>query len=662
MEPLTADDPQAIGGFRLRARLGAGATGRVYLATSPAGRMVAVKVLQPELARDQEFIRRFRAEVDSARLVSGIYTAPVVEAGIDDVPPWLATAYVPGPSLDDVVSRCGPLPVAALWRLAAGLAEALRAIHAVGLVHRDLKPGNVLLADDGPRVIDFGISRVITEGRLAATGPVVGTMGYLSPEQAQGHAAEPPSDVFSLGCVLAFAAAGASPFSVGADALPAAAVYRVVQEEPDLGPVPVQLRQLLQACLAKDPALRPDPGRIAAECAAATAQLGLSPGSFWPSGFADLIGARQTALTAELHVLGAPCPPAASRRGFLIGAGVVAAVAGVGAGAWALASNSARPPAKATGGAAKKGPGTLAWTFQTSQAVNASPAVANGIVYFGGAAGPLCAADATTGRELWSLPVNSVTAAPTVTDGILCVSAAQGDFYAVHAATGTPAWDLSGNQLAPFARNWAANGAHVAVAIGDQTVRMYKVADGTSLWIATTSDESGFGQAVAASADAVYAVGLLGALYALQASTGRELHRVQVLRSGDSPATNLVMSGDTLYLGAKSGLLYALHRTSGQVKWASKPGSSFPDPIRSSRTAWSTSPTATRSCRPSTQQPAGSSGHIARAASRPPARRWPGTSFTFAAPQACSNCTPKPASPGGPTPHPPVPRSPPPRP
>jgi len=128
MEPLTADDPQAIGGFRLQARLGAGAMGRVYLATSPAGRMVAVKVLQPELARDQEFIRRFRAEVDAARLVGGIYTAPVVEAGVDDVPPWLATAFVPGPSLDDVISRFGPLPVAALWRLAAGLAEALRAI------------------------------------------------------------------------------------------------------------------------------------------------------------------------------------------------------------------------------------------------------------------------------------------------------------------------------------------------------------------------------------------------------------------------------------------------------------------------------------------------------------------------------------------------------
>jgi len=417
MESLTADDPQAIGGFRLQARLGAGAMGRVYLATSPAGRMVAVKVLQPELARDQEFIRRFRAEVDSARLVSRIYTAPVVAAGVDDVPPWLATAFVPGPSLDDVISRFGPLPVTALWRLAAGLAEALRAIHAVGLVHRDLKPGNVLLAYDGPRVIDFGISRATAEGRLTRTGPVVGTMGYLSPEQAQGHVAEPPSDVFSLGCVLAFAATGASPFSVGADALPAAVVYRVVQEEPDLGPVPVQFRRLIQACLAKDPALRPDPGRVAARCAVATEQLGLPPASFWPSDFADIIGAQQTALTVELQVLHVPLPPrpppaGVRRRGFLIGAGVTAAIAGVSAGAWALASNTSQPQAKATGSPARRGPGTLAWTFQTSQAVSANPAVANGVVYLGSAAGTLFAADATTGRELWSLPVNSVTAAP----------------------------------------------------------------------------------------------------------------------------------------------------------------------------------------------------------------------------------------------------------
>ena len=137
--------------------------------------MVAVKVVHPELARDSEFVRRFRAEVEAARRVSGMYTAPVVAAGVEERPPWLATAFVPGPSLANIVSRYGPLPVPALWRLAAGLADALRAIHAAGLVHRDLKPANVLLASDGPRVIDFGISRAVTDSRLTATGAIIGT-------------------------------------------------------------------------------------------------------------------------------------------------------------------------------------------------------------------------------------------------------------------------------------------------------------------------------------------------------------------------------------------------------------------------------------------------------------------------------------------------------
>ena len=151
MESLTAADPRTVGEFRLRARLGSGGMGRVYLASSPAGRIVAVKVIHAELARDEAFIRRFRSEVNAAQRVSGLYTAPVVAAGVDDMPPWLATAFVPGPSLEDIVSRYGPLPVPALWRLAGGLAEALRAIHATGLVHRDLKPANVLLASVGPR-------------------------------------------------------------------------------------------------------------------------------------------------------------------------------------------------------------------------------------------------------------------------------------------------------------------------------------------------------------------------------------------------------------------------------------------------------------------------------------------------------------------------------
>ena len=191
MKALAADDPRVIGEYRLRAQLGAGGMGRVYLGLSPAGRAVAIKVVHPDLASDGEFLRRFGQEVAAARAVSGIYTAPVVASGLNERPPWLATAFVPGPALDQVVTEHGPLPEPALRPLLAGLVEALQAIHACGVVHRDLKPANVLLATDGPRVIDFGISRAADRTSLTAAGVVFGTPGYMSPEQAEAGAPAP---------------------------------------------------------------------------------------------------------------------------------------------------------------------------------------------------------------------------------------------------------------------------------------------------------------------------------------------------------------------------------------------------------------------------------------------------------------------------------------
>src|SRR5580692_897025 len=254
MEPLTADDPRQVGVYRLQSRLGAGGMGRVYLGSSPGGRAVAVKVVHPELARDPEFMRRFRREVEAAEAVSGAYTAPVVGAGPDDSPPWLATAYVAGPSLAELVARSGPLPEAAVWRLAGGLIEALQAIHDRGLVHRDLKPGNILIAADGPRVIDFGISRALHGTALTATRTTMGTPAYMSPEQAESREIGPASDVFSLGSVLGFAATGKAPFD-GGDMM--SVIYRIVHGEPGLGPVPPALAGLIAGCLAKDPASRP---------------------------------------------------------------------------------------------------------------------------------------------------------------------------------------------------------------------------------------------------------------------------------------------------------------------------------------------------------------------------------------------------------------------
>ena len=296
MKPLAADDPRVIGEYRLRAQLGAGGMGRVYLGLSPAGRAVAIKVVHPDLASDAAFLRRFGQEVAAARAVSGIYTAPVVASGLDERPPWLATAFVPGPPLDQVVGENGPLPEQALWPLLAGLVEALQAIHACGVVHRDLKPANVLLATDGPRVIDFGIARAVDGTSLTAAGVVFGTPGYMSPEQAEGRGAGPASDVFALGCVVAYAAAGMGPFGTGTAA---AILYRVVHAEPVLDGVPPRLREVIAGCLAKDPAARPSLRALSGAIAGGMDATGPSAVAFWPSSVARLIGAYQARLEEE---------------------------------------------------------------------------------------------------------------------------------------------------------------------------------------------------------------------------------------------------------------------------------------------------------------------------------------------------------------------------
>jgi serine/threonine protein kinase len=258
---LRAEDPRLIGPYRLIGRLGSGGMGKVFLGRSVAGRLVAVKVIRDELAEDPEFRARFRREAAAAGKVSGLFTAPVVDADLDAPIPFLVTAYVAGLSLADAVSRHGPLPVASVLALAAGLAEGLGAIHSAGVVHRDLKPSNVILAEDGPRVIDFGISRAAEAITVTRTGLTFGSPGFMSPEQAAGGEVGPASDVFSLGAVLAFAAVGEGPFGSGSTA---ALVYRVVHSLPDLDRVPAQVRPLIERCLAKDARQRPSPGEVLA--------------------------------------------------------------------------------------------------------------------------------------------------------------------------------------------------------------------------------------------------------------------------------------------------------------------------------------------------------------------------------------------------------------
>ncbi|WP_406287171.1 serine/threonine-protein kinase [Streptomyces sp. NBC_00209] len=262
-EPLQATDPTEVAGYRLAARLGAGGMGRVYLSHTEGGRAVAIKVVRPELADDPDFRGRFGREVRAARRVRGAYTAELIDADAEAATPWLATLYVPGPSLTQAVARQGPLPVPALLWLMAGMAEALQAIHAEGIVHRDLKPSNVLLASDGPRVIDFGIALATDATSYTTTGHPIGTPAYMAPEQASGEGATAASDVFALAQTAAFAALGKPLYGDGPGVY---VLYRIIHSAPDLTLLPEPLRPLFARCLAADPAERPAPAEIVEWC------------------------------------------------------------------------------------------------------------------------------------------------------------------------------------------------------------------------------------------------------------------------------------------------------------------------------------------------------------------------------------------------------------
>ncbi|MDQ0952243.1 ABC-type branched-subunit amino acid transport system substrate-binding protein [Streptomyces phaeochromogenes] len=369
---LKPGDPPFVGGYRLLGRLGAGGMGVVYLARSTGGALVALKVIRAEYAADHDFRARFRREAEAASRLTGQWVIPVTAAEPAAREPWLATAFVPGPSLAEAVTLHGPLPERTVRALGARLAEALTEVHAAGLVHRDVKPGNILLALDGPRLIDFGIARSTGATALTASDVVIGSPGYLSPEQAraQGGDIGPPSDVFSLGCVLAYAATGRRPFGTGTAA---AVIFRTVHEEPDLDAVPRSLVPLLSDCLAKDPAARPTAqevrdalagederegeGTDGRACEQAGGQAGARKDDWLPPSLPRLIAERSSAVLAlpdpgPATVVQPPEPPGLSRRRLLaLGSAAAVVLTGGGLAAWA-----ASRPASGGNGATRSAP------------------------------------------------------------------------------------------------------------------------------------------------------------------------------------------------------------------------------------------------------------------------------------------------------------------
>ncbi|MHB6911182.1 protein kinase domain-containing protein [Streptomyces sp. DB-54] len=297
---LRGGDPAEIGGYPLEARLGSGGMGTVFLARTSSGRPVAIKLIHPQFAADDEFRIRFRQEVAAARRVSGAFTAAVVDAAPEAEQPWMATTYIQGHTLARRITTKGPLSGAELRRLAIGLAEALRDIHRVGVIHRDLKPANVVLSPEGPRVIDFGISRAVDQQTLTVTGRVIGTPPFMSPEQLQApRGVGPRSDVFSLGTLLAYAATGHGPFDADS---PYIAAYQVVHEEPSLDDVPVPLRTVVESCLAKEPDARPSADELLVLLRDLPADLGQAD--------AGGVGAGRTRDMITQHHFAPPATPA----------------------------------------------------------------------------------------------------------------------------------------------------------------------------------------------------------------------------------------------------------------------------------------------------------------------------------------------------------------
>ncbi|MGJ5898107.1 serine/threonine protein kinase [Streptomyces sp. V2] len=478
-----AELPEYAGHYLLESRLGSGGMGVVHLARSTSGLKLAVKVVHGEFAKDPEFRSRFRQEVAAARRVSGAFTAPVVDADPDAERPWMATLFIPGPTLAEEVKRNGPMPPPKLRRLMAGLAEALRDIHRVGVVHRDLKPSNVLLAEDGPKVIDFGISRPKDSELRTETGKLIGTPPFMAPEQfRRPREVGPAADIFALGSVLVHAATGRGPFDSDS---PYIVAYQVVHDEPELAGVPENLAPLVLSCLAKEPEDRPTPDELMRELRSVAASYDTQ--TFVPSGRVPEAG-PQTAGTPTPAGAPEPVPvePVKSRKGrrrqkvILAGAAVAVLAGGGFVGLRVVDGTSTAAPRTTPSRTAAFAP------WATKPAPDDSGSLPR-CTYASGRLlcaqrGLVSALDANDGRVLWrhALAADDTPGrAPAVESGLVQVVTRSGSrALALDPATGAARWqrDVSG-----YSGVCHAGGALLLTAPGG-TVTAVDGATGKDLW------------------------------------------------------------------------------------------------------------------------------------------------------------------------------------
>lgn len=581
MEPLRRTDPRRIGPYEVLARLGSGGMGEVFLARSRSGRHVAIKLVQDSLAADPEFRARFKREVAAARAVSGAFTAPVIDADPDAELPWLATAYLPGLSLHQAVAESGPMPIPDARRLGANLAEALLAIHQAGVVHRDLKPSNVLLTPDGPRVIDFGVARAADATAVTRTGTVIGSPGYLAPEQVTHGEAGPATDVFALGAVLTYALTGHGPFGHGpADVL----LYRVVHDEPDLtGIGDTELRELIAACLDKKPDRRPEPDLILARLAPRSSGTVAPWGTRWPQGFGEDVTPPTAPLLAE---------PGPSRRTLLTAAGGVLAL---GVGAFGVTRYLLGGEPETERRIARPRPPTLSalpagvvWSTRIPQGrLFNSPIAAIGDLIFAVTAGSgVHVLNAKTGEVLWRAemrPVVGPRAAfrPLVRKGIAYLQDGSA-ITAYDAASGRVRWTHPLQSRVTHASPVAAGGR--IVSCSEKEVVAYDPVSGDLRWT-WPSESSPHPELIPY--DGGVLVETEDALMSLDGGDGRARwrHKLPWRPIGDGPA----LANRRVYLDEGNGSLLAVDARTGKPSWRAHtaPGGRFRErPVVAGRTVY----------------------------------------------------------------------------